>query len=118
MAAERAQGAGDYQLTATIFGGPPPQCGNGVREFDETCDGAADDARCDGLCQPGCTCPPPICGNDVQEQGEACDGTLPAGGRERRRGHRLGQHGPQVGVEERRDHTPPAVAHPPIPSTA
>jgi hypothetical protein len=78
MAAERAQGAGDYQLTATVFGGAPPQCGNGVREFDEGCDGAADDALCNGLCQAGCTCPPPSCGNDVQEQGEACDGAAAA----------------------------------------
>lgn len=75
MTATRVQGSGEYQLTATVFGGAAPQCGNGVREFDEACDGAGDDAWCDGLCQPDCTCPAPVCGNDVREQGEACDGS-------------------------------------------
>ncbi len=78
MAVERAQGAGGYQLTATVFGGAPTQCGNGVREFDEGCDGA-DDAQCDGLCQLDCSCPAPSCGNDVQEQSEACDGSAASG---------------------------------------
>ncbi|MEO8603265.1 MAG: trypsin-like serine protease [bacterium] len=73
MTAERVAGDGIYQLTATIFGGAAPVCGNGTREFDETCDGA-DDSLCNGLCQSDCTCPAPLCGNDVQEQGEACDG--------------------------------------------
>jgi hypothetical protein len=75
MTATRVQGSGDYQLTATVFGGAAPQCGNGVREFDEPCDGSGDDAWCDGLCQPDCTCPAPVCGNDVREQDEACDGS-------------------------------------------
>jgi hypothetical protein len=74
MAAVRTAGAGDYQLTATIFGGAAPTCGNGTREFDEQCDGAGDDALCDGLCQADCSCPSPSCGNGVQEVGEACDG--------------------------------------------
>jgi hypothetical protein len=74
MTVTRSQGAGDYQLTATVFGGAAPQCGNGVREFDEDCDGA-DAAWCDGLCQPDCSCPVPQCGNDVREQDEACDGS-------------------------------------------
>lgn len=34
-------------------------CGNGILEYDETCDGAAD-AACPGLCQ-GCRCA--VCGN-------------------------------------------------------
>ncbi|MDX2170658.1 MAG: trypsin-like serine protease [Deltaproteobacteria bacterium] len=78
MTVARVQGAGDYQLTATVFGGAAPQCGNGVREFDEACDGAGDDAWCDGLCRPDCTCPAPVCGNGVREQGEACDGSAAA----------------------------------------
>ena len=73
LAAVRTRGAGDYQITSTVFGGAAPVCGNGTREFDEACDGA-DAERCSGLCQPDCTCPAPVCGNDVQEQGEQCDG--------------------------------------------
>lgn len=73
LAAVRASGAGEYQLTATVFGGPAPACGNDSREFDETCDGT-DAALCSGLCQPDCTCPAPVCGNDVREQDEQCDG--------------------------------------------
>jgi hypothetical protein len=68
-----AGGAGDYQLTVTTFGGPAPVCGDGIRDFNEACDGADDD-QCNGLCEPGCTCPPPVCGNGVRESGEACDG--------------------------------------------
>lgn len=75
MAAVRTAGVGEYQLTATTFGGTAPSCGNGTREFDEQCDGAADDGLCDGLCQPDCSCPSPSCGNGVQELGEACDGS-------------------------------------------
>lgn len=74
MSAVRTAGAGQYQLTATTFGGPAPSCGNGTREFDEQCDGAADDVLCDGLCQSDCSCPAPTCGNGVRELGEACDG--------------------------------------------
>ena len=71
---QRAAGSGDYQLTATVFGGSPPVCGNGVRDFTEQCDGI-DSEECSGLCQPDCSCPPPLCGNDVREAGEQCDGT-------------------------------------------
>jgi hypothetical protein len=74
IAAVRASGAGTYQLTATMFGGSPAVCGNGVRDFDEDCDGA-DAQRCAGLCRADCTCPPPVCGNGVVEAGEQCDGT-------------------------------------------
>lgn len=74
IAVARYTGVGNYQLTATLFGGPTPTCGNDTREFNETCDGT-DDALCAGLCQGDCTCPPPVCGNDIAEQGEACDGT-------------------------------------------
>jgi len=73
LAAVRTVGAGDYQITSTVFGGTAPVCGNGTREFDETCDGSDAD-HCSGLCQVDCTCPPPACGNDVQELGEQCDG--------------------------------------------
>jgi hypothetical protein len=70
----RTSGAGDYQLTVTTFGGGLPVCGDNVRTFNEDCDGT-DDAQCDGLCQPGCTCPAPVCGNNIREQDEACDGS-------------------------------------------
>jgi cysteine-rich repeat protein len=69
-----AAGAGDFQLTTTAFGGPPPACGNNIAETGEDCDGA-DAAACPGLCIGLCACPPPVCGNGVVEQGEACDGT-------------------------------------------
>ena len=71
---QRAAGSGDYQLTATVFGGAPPVCGNGVRDFTEQCDGV-DSEECSGLCQSDCNCPPPLCGNGVREAGEQCDGT-------------------------------------------
>lgn len=77
LAAVRASGAGEYQLTATVFGGAAPACGNGTREFDEACDGT-DAALCRGLCRPDCTCPAPVCGNHVSEQGEQCDGSADA----------------------------------------
>lgn len=77
VAAVRTLGAGEYQITGTILGGAAPSCGNGTREFDETCDGA-DAEFCDGLCLPDCRCPAPTCGNGVKEQGEQCDGAAAA----------------------------------------
>jgi hypothetical protein len=56
IAVARAAGAGTYQVTATIFGGAAPVCGNGTREFNETCDGS-DDELCPGQCNPSCQCP-------------------------------------------------------------
>lgn len=73
LAVHRAAGAGRYQVTATLFGGTNATCGNGVREFGESCDGA-DAESCPGECAADCTCPGPVCGNGVREQGEACDG--------------------------------------------
>ena len=73
VAVESAAGSGAYQVTTTIFGGQAPSCGNGTREFNETCDGA-DAVLCPGLCRADCTCPQPVCGNGVVEQGEQCDG--------------------------------------------
>ena len=35
---DRVIGEGNYQLTATIFGGPPPVCGDGNLDFNEQCD--------------------------------------------------------------------------------
>src|SRR5439155_1233815 len=49
----RAMGSGPYQLTASVFGGDPPVCGNGVRETGELCDGA-DDGACPGACNGTC----------------------------------------------------------------
>jgi hypothetical protein len=54
---QRFAGQGTYQLTATMLGGQPPVCGNGVREGTEQCDGS-DDAACPGFCGTGCSCSP------------------------------------------------------------
>jgi Trypsin/Bacterial pre-peptidase C-terminal domain len=56
IAVQRASGAGAYQVTATVFGGVTPSCGNNVREFNETCDGS-DAALCPGQCDGSCHCP-------------------------------------------------------------
>ena len=50
---DRVIGEGDYQLTATIFGGVPPACGNGSVEFNEQCDdgNTADGDCCAADCQ-------------------------------------------------------------------
>jgi hypothetical protein len=56
IAVHRVAGAGEYQLTATVFGGPAPTCGNDTREFNEGCDGD-DAALCPGQCTPSCDCP-------------------------------------------------------------
>lgn len=69
----RNAGTGDYQVTSTVFGGEPPECGNGAAESGEDCDGGDDDA-CPGLCTMACECPAPMCGNGVAESGEDCDG--------------------------------------------
>jgi cysteine-rich repeat protein len=50
---QRVIGAGDYQVTATIFGGAPPVCGDGNLDFNEQCDdgtGAGGDC-CTATCQ-------------------------------------------------------------------
>ena len=52
---QRVSGAGPYQLTATVFGGDPPACGNSVRETGEQCDGS-DDGACPGECNAACAC--------------------------------------------------------------
>ncbi|PLX24769.1 hypothetical protein C0580_04145 [Candidatus Parcubacteria bacterium] len=59
-----------------------PECGNGVVEQGEECDGsAADGYQCNDQCQlvEEETGSGPICGNGVVEQGEECDGSAPAG---------------------------------------
>ncbi|MBI5506329.1 MAG: trypsin-like serine protease [Deltaproteobacteria bacterium] len=70
----RARGSGHYQVTATVFGTDPPECGNGTRESGEACDGADLGSCALGPCAGDCTCPAPLCGNGVAESGEACDG--------------------------------------------
>ncbi len=68
----------------------PPECGNGLIETGEQCDGSAIDefscediglghgmVTCNDQCHwefTGCTTPP-TCGNEVRDMGEACDGT-------------------------------------------
>ena len=65
---QRVVGEGDYQLTATIFGGAPPVCGNGSIEFNEQCDdGNASDGDC---CAANCRFEPP--GSSCGEAG-VCD---------------------------------------------
>lgn len=70
---QQAAGAGEYQVTTTVYGGDAPVCGNDVAEFAEQCDGV--DL---GVCPVGpctaCACPAPVCGNDIVEAGEQCDG--------------------------------------------
>jgi len=56
VAVERRAGVGAYQLTSTVFGGAAPVCGDGVREFTETCDGG-DALSCPGQCDASCRCP-------------------------------------------------------------
>lgn len=59
-------GAGQYQLTATVFGGAAPMCGNNVREFNEECDGS-DAAQCSGQCDASCECAPACTEDDFTE---------------------------------------------------
>jgi hypothetical protein len=67
VAVERGTfGTGNYQLTATVFGGAAPTCGNSVREFNEDCDGS-DDAQCPGQCRVDCECPPVCTEDDLTE---------------------------------------------------
>jgi hypothetical protein len=54
---QRVAGAGTYQLTTTMIGGPPPECGNDRAETGEGCDGA-DDLACPGACDASCVCSP------------------------------------------------------------
>ncbi len=63
-------GPGALELPTRIFRSGA-QCGNGILNAGEACDGAVDDA-CPGLCQPDCTCAG--CGNGVVDAGEQCDG--------------------------------------------
>lgn len=65
---ERSIGAGDYQVTATVFGGAP-LCGNGELDFDEQCDdGNVADGDC---CAANCGLEPfgSPCG-----EGDSCNG--------------------------------------------
>jgi hypothetical protein len=64
-------GPGALQLPVRIFRSGA-QCGNGVLNAGEQCDGAAD-AACPGQCQPDCSCAG--CGNGVVDAGEQCDGS-------------------------------------------
>ena len=72
---ERAGGSGEYQVTASIFGGDPPVCGNDIIEPGEECDGTDPGSCPTSACDLDCTCPDPVCGNDIVETGEQCDGT-------------------------------------------
>lgn len=63
-------GPGALELPTRIFRSGA-QCGNGVVNAGEQCDGSAD-AACPGDCQPDCTCAG--CGNGVVDAGEQCDG--------------------------------------------
>jgi hypothetical protein len=51
------------------------ECGNGIVESGEQCDGS-DPGLCPvGPCDPDCSCPAPVCGNNIIESGENCDGS-------------------------------------------
>jgi hypothetical protein len=69
----RNSGNQPYQVTASVFSGDPPVCGDDVREGAEECDGS-DDSACPGQCTGGCACPVPVCGDDVRAGLEECDG--------------------------------------------
>jgi hypothetical protein len=51
---------------------PPRECGNGILDEGEACDGPTD-GSCPGRCRPDCTCVA-LCGNGLVDEGEACDG--------------------------------------------
>jgi hypothetical protein len=54
------------------------ECGDGVRQPGELCDGG-DDAACPGLCQADCACGP-FCGDGIVNQAsEQCDGEARSG---------------------------------------
>jgi hypothetical protein len=57
---------GQPQCAVVQSGACPPDCGDGVVDPDEECDGAAD-AACPGECLFDCRCPPPR-----QRNGEPC----------------------------------------------
>ena len=97
-------GPGALELPTRVFK-IPAQCGNGVVNAGEQCDGNAgacpgacgidcqcpgcgndavdpgeqcdgsDDSACPGQCQGNCQCTPATCGNNTKEFGEACDGS-------------------------------------------
>jgi hypothetical protein len=65
----------DLQIAVRSFleGCPRIECGDGVAEGEEECDGE-DTGNCPGLCTTECACPTPVCGNGIVEAGEICDG--------------------------------------------
>lgn len=57
----------DVCVVAYVAPAPPPaECGNGVLEEGEACDGGPSE-----LCRPDCTVP--ACGDGLADEGEACD---------------------------------------------
>ncbi len=60
---------------ATLIKGPPPVCGDGIRnQPSEQCDGT-DDGACPGRCDGDCLCPP-VCGDGFRHpRTEECDGS-------------------------------------------
>lgn len=62
------------QLDAAV-GSIVSDCGNGIAELGESCDGSDAGACPTSVCDPDCTCEDPVCGNDIIEEGEQCDGT-------------------------------------------
>ncbi|MBI5506096.1 MAG: trypsin-like serine protease, partial [Deltaproteobacteria bacterium] len=59
----RFTGTGNYQMTTTLLEAAASECGNGVAEGAEACDGADLGSCVAGPCNLDCTCPAPVCGN-------------------------------------------------------
>ncbi|MFN8542595.1 MAG: trypsin-like serine protease [Candidatus Binatia bacterium] len=55
LVVRRTAGSPAYQLTATLIGGAPPVCGNGLLDVGEECDGT-DAGACPEACTTACTC--------------------------------------------------------------